>query len=253
MQVDLVVPNLDSVPEGLHDAYVKQDDGSFKLNTSQDDGLQEAKTKINEFRQNNVTLLKEAEDLKKEKQELLDLIEVNKKKSKKQKEDKDNDIDLEAQIQERTKQMVDDHQTKSHAQQEALTKLQGQYDGVMDQFHTSTLTSELSVALDGSGNLQTGARVIINDMAKKVWKMDDGNWIPRDPSSGNIMYGSDGSSPMTMKEWIPTVRKHNAFLWNDSNGGGAVGSNNRNFSNTDMSKLSPQEQLSAYYNGKTHK
>ena len=178
-----------------------------------------------------------------------ELIDAGKRKSKSKKDT--NDEDLETLVQERTKQMFEDHQSKSKAQNDALTKLQAEHDSVMDQFHTSTLTAELSVALDGTGNLQNGARMIINDMAKKVWSMQDGNWVPRDPSTGNIMYGSDGSSPMTIKEWIPTVRKQNSFLWNDSQGGGAVGSTNRNFSNVDVSKLSPQEQLSAYYSGKT--
>ena len=56
------VETLEGIPEELHGYYSKGEDGGFFLETD-DDSLKQVKTKISEFRSNNIQLSKEKEDL----------------------------------------------------------------------------------------------------------------------------------------------------------------------------------------------
>lgn len=246
-QLEQAVTNLDNVPEGLHEYYVKQESGGYKLNLPDDGGLQEAKLKTDEFRANNVKLLKDIEKVEIEKNEMLTKLELLSKKKDDPPEKKDNLADMESMFSERTKKMVEDNETQRKAQNDIIKEAQDKLTLTQSALHKSELRSQLTIALDGVGNLQTGARGFVDDLASRVWKLEDSKWVPRDIDTGNILYGSDGTSAMTMTEWVPYVRKHNTFLWDSSQGGGAIGSTKNNFVNGDMANATPQAQLHAYH------
>lgn len=245
-QLEQTVTNLDNVPEGLHEYYVKQESGGFKLNLPDDGGLQEARNKTDEFRANNVKLMKDIEQSEKEKQEVIAKYDLLSEK-KDTPEKKDDVIDMESMFSERTKKMTEDHETQRKAQNDIIKEAQDKLALTQTALHKSELKSQLTIALEGIGNLQTGARVFVDDLAGKVWKLEDGKWTPRDIDTGNILYGSDGTSAMTMSEWVPYVRKHNSFLWDSSQGGGAIGSTNTKFAHGDMSTANPTTLLHTYH------
>lgn len=245
-QLEQTVTDLDNVPEGLHEYYVKEEAGGYKLNLPDDGGLQEARNKTDEFRDNNVKLMKDIKKEKTEKEEILAKYEILSKKKDDKPDKKDDVLDMESMFSERTKKMTEDYETQRKAQNDIIKEAQEKLASTESALHKSELRSQLTIALDGVGNLQTGARGFVDDLASKVWKMEDKTWVPRDIDTGNILYGSDGTSAMTMTEWVPYVRKHNAFLWDSSQGGGARGSTNK-FAHADMSNATPTTLLHTYH------
>lgn len=56
---------------------------------------------------------------------------------------------------------------------------------------------------------------------REVFKMDDeGNAVPRD-TSGNIIFGTDGKTPMSPTEWLKSEAETKKYLQPASNGSGA--------------------------------
>lgn len=246
-QLELKIDSLDAVPAELQGFYTADKEG-FKLNLPQDGGLKEARDKIDEFRTNNVRLLKESKDNLEETEKLRTELELLKKED--PGKEKEPDENYEAMFQDRTKKMSEDFNTQTKMQTEALVKVKDELNITQTALHNSELRSQLTVALDGTGHLKKGARPFINDLANKVWKLETDKWVPRDSETGNILYGSDGNSGMTMPEWLLHVRKHNNFLWDESQGGGATGNTNKNFSNADIAGMSANEKLQRYHASK---
>lgn len=58
--------------------------------------------------------------------------------------------------------------------------------------------------------------------AKSVFKLQDGKPIPHD-DKGNVVYGQDGTSPMSVVAWVTSLKKSAPHLFPQSGGGGAPG------------------------------
>jgi hypothetical protein len=54
----------------------------------------------------------------------------------------------------------------------------------------------------------------------------DGTVVPK-TSDGTVIYGSDGVTPMSMKEWLAKERSENEFLFQGAKGGGASGNTDK--------------------------
>lgn len=70
---------------------------------------------------------------------------------------------------------------------------------------------------------------------------DDGKAVPRD-SSGNIIFGKDGKSPLTAAEWLDGVADTKKYLRRESKGSGAQGSG-RPSGEVDTSKMSSTQRI----------
>jgi len=74
---------------------------------------------------------------------------------------------------------------------------------------------------------------------------DDGKIIPKQPD-GTILYGSDGVSAKTMKEWLLEQREENDFLFKGSKGGGAAGSSDKTagrLTAKELAEMKPSERM----------
>ena len=90
----------------------------------------------------------------------------------------------------------------------------------------------------------------MNDVTQKAYSVfhveEDGSITPKEPG-GQTMWGEDGTSKMTMKEWINLrLRKDSPHYFKVSNGGGANGGDARNYgglTEAEFNKLPAQRRL----------
>lgn len=69
---------------------------------------------------------------------------------------------------------------------------------------------------------------------------EDGKAVPRD-SHGNLIFGKDGKTPITAKEWLEGLAEKKTFLRKPSKGAGATP--NRSSGAVDTSKMSPAQKI----------
>lgn len=224
MALKFEVESLDNVDEAHRSLYTEQN-GKFVLAV---DGVV-PKTKLDEFRNNNV-------DLKRQ------LDEVN---------GKFKDIDpvlyreLTSEHQKlKDKKLIDAGKIDELVDERVKTlrsTLEGERDGYKAQAQTTRARLE-SLLIDNevsrfaleSGCVETALDDIVS-RARTQFKLDkDDRAVAMDGEK--IIYGADGTSPMTIKEWMSALVTKAPHLFKGSSGGGAGGSGNGGGSTTIKSK-----------------
>jgi hypothetical protein len=102
------------------------------------------------------------------------------------------------------------------------------------------------VCNDADLGVEPTAFIDIIDKARRVFEVGTDNGLtPK--RSGQTMWGEDGTTPMSMKEWVDNVlRKDAPHYFKKSNGGGATGGGeNKTYGMTEaeIDKLSPQRKI----------
>lgn len=92
--------------------------------------------------------------------------------------------------------------------------------------------------------LDSAVGLILHE-AYNTFRVEDGGTLVAKSPEGAIAYGSDGVSPMTMKEWLLKQRETSEFLFKGSKGGGALGAADviGRISSADLAKMSPSERI----------
>jgi len=233
MSLKFMLDSLEGLDESVAALYTEHDDGKFYLEV---DGAV-AKGKLDEFRNNNIELLKKLESFKdidpkkyKEAQDELARIQAEKDKGSvipKEQVDK--------LVADRVAEMQSEYEAKLQQAQEANGTMSRQLESlVIDSAvrKAATDTKVLPSAVDD---------VLLR--AKTTFKVVDGTAIPHD-SNGNIVYGKDGSSPMGIGEWMGKLAKDASHLFEGSQGsGGGGGGGGR--PHQDTSKMSPAQKIAA--------
>jgi hypothetical protein len=86
---------------------------------------------------------------------------------------------------------------------------------------------------------------LVLPQALQTFRVDEGKIVPKS-ADGTILYGSDGVTPMSTKEWLLKQREDNDFLFQGSKGGGASGSDQKlagRISQAEMDNMSPQARI----------
>ena len=81
--------------------------------------------------------------------------------------------------------------------------------------------------------------------ALQTFKIDGGKIVPKS-NDGTVIYGSDGVTPMTAKEWLLKQREESDFLFQGSKGGGASGSSEKlagRLTQKELDSMSPQQRI----------
>lgn len=91
------------------------------------------------------------------------------------------------------------------------------------QVQTLMIDGSIVTEFTGAGGLATATDDIVS-RAKRVWKIEDGEAVPRDPKTGEILQGADGV--MTKKEWIEKQRKEAPHLFPASTSDETPGNSN---------------------------
>jgi hypothetical protein len=240
---------LDQVPEELHTEAKKRDDGKYVLNLV-------PKTKIDEFRERNITLAKEHETAAAQLAKLSKVVgddpdkfvtELQELRKTKQRVD-DGTLSesgkIEEVLTERTKKMREAHEEELRRLATEGSTWKNQYETVTDQLKGVQIDNYIRSAIhDPKSGARAEAESHILLEARKVFKIDGEKIIPKNGDS--TIYGQDGATPMSPVEWMKTLQKTMPYLFKDSNGGGANGGNQSGYGMTkeELNKLSPMQRL----------
>jgi hypothetical protein len=209
MALQAKVTEIESVPEALRSSYVERD-GAYHLDV---EGMVD-KTKLDDFRRNNVKLLKDLEAMQgKFKDVDLDQYAELLKASNAGKDKKLIEAGkIDELVEERTKRMRETHNSE-------LSKIQGENDIQKRQLEGLMIDA----AVRDSANKQGVANTAMDDVilrAKTVFKLKDGQATPFD-KEGGVIYASGTSDAMSVDQWVKGLTGTAPHLFTPSNGGGS--------------------------------
>ena len=199
-----------------------------------EDEYNSVKGKLDEFRGNNVKLMKDMETLSAK----FDGIDVDGYKDmvKQQQAMKDKKLISEGKIdellEERTKTMREKHNQE-------LEKIQGLNATLNKQLETLVIDNAVRDSATKSGVVDTG----IDDVllrSQSVFSLKEGKAVPHD-REGNVIYGEGTSEPMSVNEWVKSQMEVAPHLFKSSNGSGSE--HGRNYVGSGSRDLSALEKL----------
>jgi hypothetical protein len=201
------------------------------------------KTKLDEFRSNNVTLLKKQEDLE-TKFNGIDLDSYN-EMIQQARDLKDKKLIDEGKIDElldeRTKNMREEHN-------KALEKMGGEQSQLTKKLEHLLIDSAVRDSAIKAGVIDTAIDDVVL-RSQSIFAIKEGKAIPND-SDGNIIFGSGNSDPMSVEEWVKGLTETAPHLFGASTGSGSKhGSNFNGSSDTvsrDMFNKMSQQQRSKF-------
>ena len=221
--------SLDLVPDGLRE-YAKTIEGSDKVNVNV-----VPSAKIDEFRDNNIKLAKERDDLRGQYDPLKLIIGDNAEEFVKSLEElrttqqrvKDGELKetrtIEEALHKRTEELRKDYDSRLQAEGKEKAAWRIKYDGLDTQYRRSLISSAIKdAAMETDSGVEPKAISDITMAALQVFRCDDHGRII--PFEGDVMiYGPDGASPMTTREWIAKLKEDKPFFFKPSSGGGSLG------------------------------
>lgn len=255
----LTYKSLSDVPEELRDHAKEGEDGQYSIAVAPAE-------KVKEFRENNVNLSKERDDLvhklsryetvtgvpvaeAEEKLEDFAKLLSNLRETKKRVDDGNlvENTSLEEAAAQRVtevtqsfKQQLADLAKERDAHQKRAQTAEERANSMLVENSVRLAASDPDVAmLDKAVNL-------VLPQALKVFRVEEGGKLVPKTGDGTTIYGSDGVTPMTIKEWLLKQRDDNEFLFKGSKGGGASGSNDKGagrLSAAELAKMTPQQRI----------
>lgn len=229
MALKFIVDSVDGMDATTAALYTKNADGKFYLEV---EGAV-SKNKLDEFRNNNVQLLKDLERFKD-----LDPVKYNEMLKQQRLIDEKKLIDagdVDKVVELRVGQMKSTYETQ-------IAELTNTNNVSKRQLESLLIDSAVRDAAIKSGIQPTAVEDVLL-RAKSAFQIKDGHAVPMDPS-GNIVYGKDGTTPMSVADWTVSLKKQAPHLFMGSSGGGAQGSGGSG-SGVDMSKLTPTQKITA--------
>ncbi|MCA1800048.1 MAG: hypothetical protein LC687_05470 [Actinobacteria bacterium] len=215
MPLKFAVDDINSVDESARNFYV-EDNGKYVLDV---EGAV-PKDKLDEFRNNNIELNNQLSKFKNvDPAKYSSLLELETKV-------KDSQLveagKIDEAVENRVSSLKDEYSRQVEESKGEVSKLRG----LLQQ---KALTSEIGAQASKAGVVDSA----FDDVAlraKGVFSVDDeGNLVPLD-GKGNVIYGKNGTDPMSVQEWMKGLAKSAPHLFKGSQGGGA--SNTRSGANT---------------------
>lgn len=252
--------SLSDVPEDLREVAKEGEDGSFSVKVAPAE-------KIQEFRENNVKLSQERDELvgkvsKYEQVTGVPIEELGKGKLE--------DFAKMLETLRETKKQVDDGAlvASTSLEEAAASRVTEVTNGFKAQLaeaardrdvwkdrakgaedRANQMMVENSIRLAASdpdvAMLDKAVNLVL-PQAFKVFRVEEGGKIVPKTGDGTVVYGSDGVTPMTVKEWLLKQREESDFLFKGSKGGGASGSDQKTagrLSAAELSQMTPQQRM----------
>lgn len=158
------------------------------------------------------------------------------------------DTSLKDALEARTAEMRTAHE---NAMREAATRennLKSQVGELTNKFNRSIVDREIMMAAtDANSGIRPDALKAVLTEAYETFKVDDnGKLVPKD-SQGNIRYGADGATPMTIGEWFKgDLLKSAPYVFKSSEGGGSQGGNGSGgYTQEQIANMSPEQMMDA--------
>lgn len=223
----LTYESLELVPEGLRE-FVKEADGKITVKVAPE-------AKLAEFRDKNITLSQERDKLDAQARKLAELVgenpdafqaELNElRETAKKVQDgqlKASD-DIEAVVRERVAKMKEDYEAQVKSRADEAKAWQTKATTVQTQYDRSIIDRNVTQAvIDPKLGARPDALPDILHRAYGIFSVENGRLTARNGEA--VLYGADGSTPLTPNEWLSELKQTAPYFFKDSNGGGAAGS-----------------------------
>lgn len=100
----------------------------------------------------------------------------------------------------------------------------GQVDTLTSKLNRSIVDREVMMAVNDpkSGALPEATKQILREAYDTFTVGENDTLVPKDPQ-GNIIYGSDGATPMKPLEWLKHLEEQSPFFFKSAQGGGGGG------------------------------
>lgn len=243
--------NKDTIPSELH-GEVKEVDGKFEINLS-------LTSKLSEFRDNNVAVAKERDELKETVTTLSGIVgedaaefveELSKLRDTQQQVD-DGKLtvksDITAELNKRTEKMQVTHAEELAQKDAKITTQESKLGELGSEIKRNTIHHAVqSVINSKDSGVQPSAAGDIAHRAMTRFVVENGEVIAKS-ADGAIIYGSDGTTPESLSEWMEGLKKDSPHFFIQSNGGGGGGGDKKyaGHSKDDFDKMSGRQKLSA--------
>lgn len=217
----------DSIPKELHDDVVEKD-GKFEVNLS-------LTSKVTEFRENNTTIAKERDTLLEQNKLYLNVVgddmdefteSLTKMKETQQQVDDGKltgSADIELQLKKRTEKMVSNHSDEIKQKDAKITELSDNAGVLLNEIKKNTITHAVQAVINSKDSgIQPSAASDIANRANDRFVVEKGDVIAR-TADGSIIYGSDGTTPESVHEWVEGLKKDSPHFFITSGGGGGGG------------------------------
>lgn len=249
---EIIFDSLEQVPEGLREGAKTNDTGKVVINVV-------PKDKLDEFRENNIKIVKERDDLAtalgkaKEilgtedfEQAAASLGELRTTAQRVKDGQLVENKGLEEAITERTTKMREEFQGEiaRHASEAKAWKDKfSATDTKLRRTHIDRAITD--VVLDEGSGVHPKALTDILGRAYGLFEVgDDGKLTPKKGDA--VIYGGDGATPMSPKEWVLSLKEEAPYFFKGSNGGGSTGSDGKTIAGmttAEIAKLSPEQRL----------
>jgi hypothetical protein len=254
-------PTLEAIPAELR-GEAKQDGTEFAVNVV-------PASKLAEFRDNNVRFQQErdaalsainavkpliGDDVAKFAAELTELRDIAQRV-------KDGKLtakgDIEAEVTNRVKQVKETLEAQLREQGTHRSNAEKASDEWKIKYEQGVLRQQITNAvLDAESVANPSALPDILSRAEQVFKVQpDGSIVAK--KGDQVIYGADGASPMTAKEWLTSLIGTAPYLGKASMGGGAPGNtgngNAYGMPQAEFEKLSPERRIELYRESQARK
>lgn len=218
----------EEIPADFHD-IVTEKDGGFEINVV-------SSAKLDTFRQNNIAVSQERDQLKQWKTERESIFgeatleDFNKELAELRgtaQQVKDGKLtaktDIEAEVTKRTETMRGTLEAQIAAKAAEAKQWKEKADANETKLKMTIVDNAInSLAIDKKFGLNPKALPDVLSRARGVFEVQaDGSLVAK--RNGEILRGEDGTSPMTVSEWLVNLRKEAEYYFLGSNGGGATG------------------------------
>jgi len=222
MALKSVLENLDGIAEPIAALYTKGADDKYYLEV---EGLV-PKSKLDEFRETNIKLMKDMEKFKDvDPVKYRELAETARKIQEKEWIDKG---EIDKVVEQRVALMREDFIQKESSLKAANEAMSRQLESLLIDNQVRDAATKLGVRPSAVDD------VLLR--AKTVYRVIDGVATPVD-SKGQVIYGKDGTNPMTVADWVGSLKQSAEHLFQSSTGGGASGSNSSGASGANLTSV----------------
>lgn len=197
-----------------HLSFYVERDGAFVLDA---EGAVE-KSRVDEFRNNNVALKKQLDETLK-RFEGIDPDEARKLLEQKQKLEEGQLLkegDVEKIVLARVKTAIEPIEKRAQAAEQSAVKLSERLAEI--EINRAAIVAATKLGLRASAIPDLTLR------ARTVFRMVDGKAVAFDADGKTPLYGADGLTPLTLDEWAAKLVVEAAHLFEPNAGGGATGS-----------------------------
>lgn len=242
----------DSVPEAFR-PIAEAKDGKFVIDVA-------PAKEVKEFRDRNIELSRYRDDQEAFKAKVAADLDVNwdeydgfvtnyhELKTVKQQVDDGKlvkDTSLDEALEKRTREMKREHENLVNSLKTTGNNLESENKSLKGKLSKAQVDREFITAINNpkSGALPEASDTILM-FAYDRWRPNEDDVLIGYDREGKIMYGADGSTPMTPIEWLAKLREERPFLFKQSEGGGGGGGSGRSgLSSADLQKMSPVERM----------